>query len=211
MTEGIERYDRQKLIEGWDQKKLEQGTVTIIGSDLLAQYTALSLAALGAGTIRIIDVRPGTQEDALLDMPLAGKARSEKLATALHSINPKVSTVGISSELTAAPACYFLRGSNVVIDATNSIISKNNALRYCKEKQIPLISASTNANRGKVAFSPSKIPEEYMLMRMFSEARQDDLVSLMLGGVIAEEAKKVVMGAPLEALISTAYDYNIAS
>ena len=65
-----QRYDRQKLIEGWNQDALAKGTVTIIGSDKLAQYTALPLAALGVGTIRLIDTALSSATESLLDICL---------------------------------------------------------------------------------------------------------------------------------------------
>ena len=50
----MKRYDRQERITGWDQKKLKDATVSIVGDGKTAQYIALPLAALGVGEIRII-------------------------------------------------------------------------------------------------------------------------------------------------------------
>ena len=50
----INRYNRQELIEGWDQKKLRDASITIVGADLLGQYILIPLLALGVGKLRIL-------------------------------------------------------------------------------------------------------------------------------------------------------------
>ena len=49
-----ERYHRQGLIQGWDQKKLSNGRVGIISRSYLGEFVSLGLAALGIGEIRIL-------------------------------------------------------------------------------------------------------------------------------------------------------------
>ena len=44
-----DRYNRQELISGWDQDKLNNSRAVVIGSGNLANYTLASLAALGVG------------------------------------------------------------------------------------------------------------------------------------------------------------------
>lgn len=204
----IHRYDRQNLIRGWDQEKLTRGIVTIIGSDALARYVALPLAALGVGTIRIIDSSEGEEKDRLLDIPLRGDSRAKTLEDALRRINPEIEVMGINSDLTARAAQYFLEGSDVVVDATNDITSKSHALEYHLRTGTPLFSASSDTTKGKIVMANGD-PQPIILMPMFRGAEQGDLVSLELGGVLAEEVKKVLMqqGSPLAII----YNYNLES
>ncbi|MBU0461714.1 MAG: hypothetical protein KJ574_03955, partial [Nanoarchaeota archaeon] len=64
----LDRYQRQALIEGWDQTKLSGATVTILGSDKLAQYIAIPLTALGVN-VRMVD-NASAHEDMMLDITL---------------------------------------------------------------------------------------------------------------------------------------------
>src|SRR3989338_4080305 len=89
------RYHRQELIEGWQQDKLSGATVTIVGSDLLAQYCAIPLAALGVGRLRLLDTARSHGES-FLDMELAARGtaagtelqRVHALEEKLRSVNP---------------------------------------------------------------------------------------------------------------------------
>ena len=49
----IDRYNRQELIENWDQTQLEQTRIALIGSGPLANFTAVCLTALGIGNLEI--------------------------------------------------------------------------------------------------------------------------------------------------------------
>lgn len=209
----VNRYDRQRLIDGWDQEKIEEGVVTIVGSEELARYTALPLAALGVGTIRLVDTASGEEDDMLLDVSLNGNIRTQKLEDILRKVNPNINVFGINSELSSAPSQYFLEGSDVVIDATNRITSKSYAVDFCYKKGIPFISASANEKRGKAVFSifGKQGPEGVELMPMFNGAKQGSLVSLVLGGVITEEVKKALFGEKSEKLYGGTYDYNLES
>ncbi|MBU1198637.1 MAG: ThiF family adenylyltransferase [Nanoarchaeota archaeon] len=209
IEKNIHRYDRQLLIKDWNQEKLKNGIVTIIGSDVLARYIAMPLAALGVGTIRIIDSAKGTANDMLLDLPLKGKSRAQSLEQALKKINPEVNVIGINSDLSTIAAQYFLEGSHVIVDATNDKISKSHVLDYHLKKGVPIISSSADKYNGKVAFSGAGENNLAMLMPMFEGKKQGDFVSLELGGMVAEEVKKLLMrkDEPLNII----YNYNLES
>ncbi|MBI5148982.1 ThiF family adenylyltransferase [Candidatus Pacearchaeota archaeon] len=211
-TEKNKRYDRQMLIDDWDQQTLSRATVTIIGSGNLAKYTALPLAALGVGNIRIIDSAEGSKEDMLLDLSLEGKVKVKALEKALKIINPEINVIGIDSELSSVSSYYFLEGSDVIIDATNSKVSKSHAFGFHHNiHNTPLISASADREKGKIV--PSSIADlvgsSAFLMPMFDGKEQGDLVSIELGGVIAEEVKKCLMKK--EDYLRIIYNYNLES
>ncbi len=205
----IHRYDRQLLIKDWDQSKLSKGIVTIVGSNNLSLYSALPLAALGVGTIRIIDSSNGLDTDKLLDISLAGKSKVKSLEEALKKINPNINIISIHSDLSTSAAQYFLEGSNVIIDATNDKISKSHVLANYSKINIPTISASSDETKGKITLFYNQKPSPAGLMPMFEGKQQGDLVSLLLGGVIAEETKKLLMNE--KNLLSKVYNYNLES
>ena len=205
----INRYDRQQRIKDWDQEKLTKGTVTIIGSDNLARYIAMPLAALGVGNLRIIDSARGSDKDMLLDIPLEGKVRSQSLDQAIRRINPEVNVQGINSNLSTIAAQYFLQGSDIVIDATNDKLSKSHVIDYSLKTGVPVISASASQNKGKILFHYHQEPQPMVLMPMFEGTEQGDIISLELGGVIAGEIKNFLMKQ--EEHLNIVYNYNLES
>lgn len=49
------KYDRQSRIPGWNQEKLSNASVAVIGAGALGNHVCLGLIGLGIGTIKIFD------------------------------------------------------------------------------------------------------------------------------------------------------------
>ena len=47
------KYDRQSRIPHWDQDKLSEASVAVIGAGALGNHVCLGLIGLGVGTIKI--------------------------------------------------------------------------------------------------------------------------------------------------------------
>ncbi|MBI2124874.1 ThiF family adenylyltransferase [Candidatus Pacearchaeota archaeon] len=54
-TEAINRYERQERIGGWDQSKLKNAKIAIVGAEHIGTFLASDFAALGVGDIRVYD------------------------------------------------------------------------------------------------------------------------------------------------------------
>ena len=202
-----ERYQRQQLIEGWNQQKLTDATVTIVGSASLAQYVALPLAALGVGSVRLVDATPAHNER-FLDLPIREGPRVHGLEQILRRINPTIAVRGIASSVVSDTSTYFLEKSSIIVEATNDPRSKAITLGYANEKGIPVIVASSKAKYGKVMLYHRGGEDVRYLLPEFDEEEQDEVVSMVLGGLIAEEVKKLLMGE--EKLEKTIY-YNLTN
>ena len=53
--DGDERYSRQQLIPGWDQLKLDNSSVVLVGVGAIGSYVATVLVSSGIGKLTIID------------------------------------------------------------------------------------------------------------------------------------------------------------
>ncbi len=188
-----ERYNRQQLIGGWDQQKLSDAKVTIIGSDYLAQYCAIPLVALGVGRVRLVDEAPAKGEH-FLDFTIQRGTRVGSLEQILGHVNSSIKVFGIASPIVADTSRYFLEQSDLIVEATNDPRSKAIVIDYAHEKSIPVLSGSTKANYGKVMLYHRQGHDVRYLLPEFEGQAQDEIVSLVLGGIIAEEVKKVIMG-----------------
>ncbi|MHA1514875.1 MAG: HesA/MoeB/ThiF family protein, partial [Candidatus Heimdallarchaeaceae archaeon] len=89
-----ERYSRQQLIPGWDQLKLDNSSVVLVGIGAIGSYVATVLVSSGIGKLTIIDF--DTIEVSNLNRQLlfndedVGKSKSETAVQRLKEINPNI-------------------------------------------------------------------------------------------------------------------------
>src|SRR3989338_4112917 len=189
------RYDRQKRIWGEEgQKKISQARITIIGSDQCAKYTALPLVALGMGEVRTVGTGDGSEE-MLMDVPLGKQEKVYGYEKVLHLLNENVKTLGLPLDLETRLAQEILVGSQILIDTTNDPRSKALALEYAQKNNLPVLTAGvTQSNAKLMLWKPGDKIEPAHLMPNYQGEEQGSLVSLLWGGIIAEEVKKIVLG-----------------
>lgn len=206
-----DRYNRQELISGWNQKKLENSRVVVIGSGNLANYALVSLAALGVGNIEIYDsAKVEGDKEFLLFEAREGEPKAKSLEAMLQKINPTSRIKGINVPL-STPLMAMIGNPDLIIDATNSKKSKQDILKYGKSRGVKVISGSTTMDSAEMYFvNPGDEFGEAALVAYDGEP-QGIILSGILGGVITEEVRKALM--PLDALdVPVArFDYSLNS
>jgi molybdopterin/thiamine biosynthesis adenylyltransferase len=214
MINEVVRYDRQKLIWGDEgQKRLENAVVTIIGCGNLAKYSAMPLCALGVGNIRIIgnsnmtadgkfvDNSPRLTDSYVLDQkkPQPHYSSSQFMCESLSLVNHNTNFAHLDIPLGNPLLQYALEGSDLIIDTTNSIESKRQVYAFVnKHKQIPYFSASVGESSASLHAHTSnkdidELLDELVFMPHLIDQYQNPIISLMWGGVIAEEVKKQIL------------------
>ena len=89
-----DRYSRQSLIPGWDQSKLANSTVILVGVGAIGSYVGTILSSSGIKNLIIIDF--DTIELSNLNRQLLyrdedlGKSKSEVAAKRLKELNPMI-------------------------------------------------------------------------------------------------------------------------
>lgn len=140
------RYERQLLMpqigpEG--QKKLEQSTVTVIGSGGLGSPVLTYLTCAGVGTIRIIDCDVVSESNLNRQfLHNTGDIGRQKVLSAeekLTLLNPNVNIVVINKRLESDNAKEILSGSDVVVDCVDNIATRTTVAKACIELDIPLV------------------------------------------------------------------------
>lgn len=190
MTNQNIRYDRQERIKNWKQEKLTDARVAIIGTGHLAQFTSASLAALGIGNIKIYDDGKSYEKGFLIGSER--EDRAQKLERKLHEMNPAIQVKGEK-----------LRGDNladslgkeydVVLDLTNSPELKERVLAYALTHGKAVVSASSGKTGGEIHIVNQR--EDYSRARVAQYAKQQQgaFPSEILGGMISEEVRKLLM------------------
>ena len=160
----VNRYDRQERIQGWSQEKLTSSRIAVIGSDIMANYAALSAAALGFGGLSILgqggitrellaqhsdDGRtPDFSEGFLYFDAHPGNYKAEAIAEFCVKLNPYIAMRGL--KITGSrPGNEILIGDpEFIIDVTNDPFSKALVLEYGSKHRIPVVSAAADAYGG---------------------------------------------------------------
>ena len=224
---GISRYDRQQLITGWDQEKLSSARMVIIGSDVLANYLAMNAAALGFGTIEICGQGIVDSIDLAQDFKNYSKGfslfkngtKANLIAEFAQKLNPAVKTRGLNLNLASIKNIQLIEKPDIIIEASSSINSKANAIKYSRLKNIPLISVGCGPNIGKLGVynpgnSMSRSDEvRYLENILFHDiiGSQGTIVSSVMSSLAVDEARKILMPINNEKTIEDILLYNLSS
>jgi molybdopterin/thiamine biosynthesis adenylyltransferase/rhodanese-related sulfurtransferase len=125
--EELLRYSRHLIlpevgIEG--QLKLKQAKVLCIGAGGLGSPLALYLAAVGVGTLGIVDFdvvdRTNLQRQIIHTTADIGRNKLDSAAESIAAINPNVSVRKFETRLTSANAMEIFRDFDVIADGTDN-------------------------------------------------------------------------------------------
>ena len=206
-----DRYNRQELIKNWNQEKLNNARVVVVGTGNLANYTLVALTALGVGNIEIYDsARVNFDREFLLFKAKEGDSKVKALETMLKQINPSSRIKGVSTTL-SGPLMAMLGKPDYIVDATNSPKSKSEILKYAQLRSIPVISSSTDLNRGEMYFVRFADKQDGTTLPEYKGKEQGNTISGVIGGIIAEELRKVLMPLSESDKPSTRIGYSLSS
>jgi len=202
------RYNRQELIEGWDQGKIRNACVAVIGSGPLANFTSASLVSLGFGNVEIYDnahSNTNRSNDGEFLLNLTGKTRKnrktgkrdfkvEALEEILSQINPLVRVKGVQTRIDSPPLAQLLGTPSVIIDVTNDSQSQATVLGYGQLKKVPVVVAVADSVRGEFWVRlPNKRYKTPLKLERYQSQHQGAIPSEVLGGIITEEVRKIIM------------------
>lgn len=147
----------QRNVEAWGedgekkQELLYDSRVMVIGSDVLSQMVLINLAGLGVHNICCVDNAEisGADRNNFLYSKQSKGRRVRDIAEALEAINTSLNATYYESDFEESYAEDFK--PEVIIDATNNIISKDKCLIYCFEKNLPFISVASSQESAVVS------------------------------------------------------------
>lgn len=147
------RYHRQELITWWDQEKLLQARVLVVGAGAIGNEVAKNLALVGVGHIEICDM------DTIEHSNLArcvffregheGQNKAEILAQEVAALNPDIRAVGHGMAVQRLGIGY-LRRFDIVIGALDNREARAWVNQACRKLGLMWIDGAIEGLRGLV-------------------------------------------------------------
>ncbi|MFN7210361.1 MAG: HesA/MoeB/ThiF family protein [Aggregatilineales bacterium] len=156
-----DRYASLKLIDWWDQARLRQARVMVVGAGALGNEVLKNLALLGVGYIFLVDF--DTVEAANLSRSVlyraedAGKRKVEVAAARLREINPDVRVATFHGDVTQALGQGVYRRVDVVLGCLDNRAARLAVNRACWRYGVTWIDGALEVLMGIVRiFAPDQ-------------------------------------------------------
>ena len=181
------RLDRQLLIAGWDQSRLSQAKIGVVGdSDRLASLFILAAAALGLNGVVVI---APSLDARLLDMA--------------RKINPGFNLTSLNGFYTHPLLGDIFHGCQVIVDLSRYGLANKLLLEKGRQEQLPVVRGccyETGDEGGfKIfAYLPGRewqaLAEVVSPLNLPSPHGEDPVLSIICAGLALGETKNILMG-----------------
>jgi len=206
----LDRYSRQVMLEeiGYNgQLKLKNAKICVVGVGGLGNPITTRLAAMGAGTLRIVDrdviELSNLHRQTMFDESDVGQVKVEVAAKKLSKSNPDCKIEALAISVNDYTALEVVEGCDVVIDALDSVNARYALNKACVKFGIPFV---TGAAVGVTGQAFTILPKESACyFCMFPDLDEDSMptcsiegvhpsILSIMGGIEVAEAVKVIMG-----------------
>lgn len=154
----LERYARHivlKEIGGPGQRKLKNARVLVIGAGGLGAPCLMYLAAVGIGTLGVIDADTvslsNLQRQIIHDTASIGLPKVESAEATIARLNPHVRVVKHAERLTPANAHEIISGYDIVADGCDNFETRFLVNDTCHFARVPLVSGAVGPFEGQVS------------------------------------------------------------
>lgn len=184
----LEYYSRQIVLREFGlegQRKLKNAKACVVGAGGLGSPILTQLASMGVGTLRVIDrdvvEASNLQRQHLYGMHQLGLPKVEAAEDRLHSINPFIEVEPVPLSVTPGNAERLIEGSEIVVDALDSMAARYAVNRACQRTGKPFVHGAVIMQVGNVS---TLIPGETACLECFQGGIDDaDLPSCAVQGV----------------------------
>ena len=206
----LDRYSRQIMLEeiGYQgQLKLKNAKVCVVGTGGLGNPITTRLAAMGIGTLRIVDrdviELSNLHRQTMFDEDDVGQIKVEVAAKKLQKLNPDCTIEALAVSVNDYTALEVVEGCNVVIDALDSVNARYALNKACVKFGIPFVTGAAVGVSGQVF---TILPRESACYYcMFPSLDEDSMptcsiegvhpsILSLVGGLEVAEAVKIIIG-----------------
>ena len=158
LEEGLiddDQYDRQKRLEGWDQSKIANATVMVIGAGATGNEVVKNLVLAGIGKLILVDYDfinvSNLNRCVLFNMRSAKKHeyKVDVVISASKDLNPETQIIGYKEDLNDIDKNLYLE-SDVVCSCVDNIEARLQANNYTYYYNKPFIDSGIDGFFGTV-------------------------------------------------------------
>ncbi len=208
------KYERQSRIPAWDQTRLSQATIAIVGAGALGNHVCLGLIGLGVGTLKIYDydrIEPhNLNRQSLFCEADVGQNKAEALASRLKERNSTIFIVGIDQKIEEDTVDTVLGNVDVIVDCVDRIYVRRILNRFALMENIPLIHGGISWLGGQAGILTRTTPcvnciyppevQQTELEEETSCTRKPEAsvvyISQMIGGLMVNLIRRVLLPLP---------------
>jgi len=151
-----ERYQRQLMVDGWDQERLRRARVLVAGVGGLGGLSATYLAEAGVGYLRICDSDKvelsNLNRQILYTAADIGKPKALLAAKRLYAQNPEIEIDAMLDTLTETNAGELASGCDLIVDGLDSHSDRLKLNKASFDLNIPYIYGAINEWLGQLSF-----------------------------------------------------------
>ena len=206
----LDRFSRQVMLEeiGYQgQLKLKNSKVCVVGVGGLGNPITSRLAAMGVGTLRIVDrdviELSNLHRQTMFDEDDVGQIKVEVAAKKLQKLNPDCKIEALAVSVNDYTALEVIEGCDVVIDALDSVNARYALNKACVNFNIPFVTGAAVGVSGQAFTILPKTSACYYCM--FPSLDEDSMptcsiegvhpsILSIIGGIEVSEAVKVILG-----------------
>lgn len=219
-----DRYARLRLIPWWDQRRLTNARILVVGAGALGNEVLKNLALVGVGRIYLVDFdrieTANLTRSVLFRARDQGRRKAEVAAEAIRDLNPDVKITACCGNVMTDVGLGVFRDADVVIGCLDNREARLWVNRCCWKTGTPWVDGGIQEINGVVkVFTPPEsacyecamTENDYRLINLRYSCpmlRNEDLVAgrvptaptiaSMIGGWQVQEALKLLHGIPVE-------------
>ena len=157
-------YDRQKRIAGWNQKKISNATVMIIGAGATGNEVVKNLVLTGIGKIILIDYdiieKSNLNRCVLFNLKSAenNDYKVDAVINACEVLNPETKIIGLKEDLNDIDK-EFYKKSDVICSCLDNMEARLQANNYAYYYRVPFIDSGIDEFFGIVQAVYSEVED----------------------------------------------------
>lgn len=178
-----EILDRQKgIITKEDQVKLLNSLITVVGCGGIGGATTEMLARMGFGKLKIVDKDvfeiSNINRQLMSSLESVGMQKTHVTKERLESLNPSVEVEVFNEELTDKNVLEILKGSQIVVDALDNLLTRIIISRCTEKLDIPFVHGAIHGTMGQITVFNRSTPKYEDLFKLPSHGKEltDEIV-----------------------------------